>query len=457
MPPRQRPNIIFITCHDLGRFLGCYGVETVRSPALDALAEESVVFERAHCTAPQCSPSRASLFTGRYPHSTGVMGLTQPPFEWDLRPQERHVASLLGGAGYRTALVGIHHESKTGSDDAVAERLGFDVVHQRGQRGEDVTALATAQLGELAGGDRPFYLQVGYLEPHRLRPRERTEDGYQGFLGDYIEPDAQRGVTVPGYLVDDARAREELAELQGAVRYLDTQIGHLMAAVDRLGVRDDTVVVFVTDHGLALPRAKCSLYDPGLEIALMVRYPAAGWGGRRRSELVSGVDLVPTLLEAAGAEPANQIQGTSLSPLLDASPARPWSRDAVFAEFTYHEYYDPRRCVRTDRHKLIANFSVAPAFMDCSSSWDRRTRPRVPMNVPTGFHPPVELYDLELDPLEVSNLAGEPDHLSVETDLLGRLHTWMRDTGDPLLAGAVTPPLHASAMRSLTGTGVIRR
>lgn len=444
-----RPNIVFVTCHDLGRFVGCYGIDTVHTPAIDTLASDSVIFNQAYCTAPQCSPARSSLFTGRYPHANGVMGLTQPPFDWDLNDDEHHIAQILGGHGYRTSLVGIHHESKTGDNDFIAKTLGFDVVRQRGQRGEDVTALAIAQLEELANQDQPFYLQVGYLEPHRLRPRQRTEDHYQGFIGDYLEPDSSRGVTVPAYLVDDEPGRAEIAELQGAVRYLDEQIGALHRALTRTGVADDTIFVFITDHGLALPRAKCSLYDPGIEVAFFMRCPQLGWdGGRRRDELVSGVDLVPTLLDVTGIASPRELHGRSLVPLLDGSTEAGW-RDELFAEFTFHEYYDPRRCVRTDRHKLIVNFTVAPGFMDCSSSWRPRTKPIAPIHVPGGFHPPVELYDLAADPLELTNVADDPALATARQHLLARLTTWMRESGDPLLSGAVTPPLHQIALDAL--------
>src|SRR3712207_886625 len=104
-----RANMLFLTCHDLGRHLGCYGHSTVQSPALDALAGSGVKLANAFCTAPQCSPSRAALHTGRYPHATGVLGLAHPPFDWRLPPRERHLARLLGERGYATALVGMQH------------------------------------------------------------------------------------------------------------------------------------------------------------------------------------------------------------------------------------------------------------------------------------------------------------------------------------------------------------
>jgi len=271
-----------------------------------------------------------------------------------------------------------------------------------------------------------------------------------GFVGDYIAPDDSRGVTIPGFLRDTASAREELAELQGAVRALDAAVGTVLTGLHDLGLADETIVLFTTDHGLALPRAKCSLYDPGLETALILRYPARGWqGGRAITALASNIDLFPTLLEAIGLPVSARAQGRSLLAALDGQPFAP--RAAIFGEMTYHDYYDPRRCIRTAHLKLIVNFSAAPAFMDPSQSWRRRTTTTVPAAPALAYHPLLELYDLALDPHEWRNLADVPDHAEVRRDLLGRLQRWMADTADPLLQGAVTPPLHRQALMALAG------
>ena len=159
----NRPNIVVVVCHDLGRHLGCYGVSTVDSPAIDRLAAEGVRFSNSFCVAPQCSPSRAAMFTGRYPHSNGVMGLTHADFAWDLHPDERHLAQLLGAAGYHTALAGLQHESRdTG-------RLGFAEIMENGlEPCAAVAARAASFLERAAHAAAPFYLQVGFIEPHRL-------------------------------------------------------------------------------------------------------------------------------------------------------------------------------------------------------------------------------------------------------------------------------------------------
>ncbi len=252
---QQPPNILVVTCHDLGRFLGCYGVPTVRTPHLDSLAADGVLFHRAFCTAPQCSSSRASLFTGRYPHSNGVMGLTHGDFSWDLHPRERHSGQVLHDAGYTTVVIGIHHESRSVDRRDIAERCGLDEVLPPGV-GDLVSDQALARLARYADRERPFFMHLGYHEPHRVPAPD--EPDYMGFVGDYIAPDAEQGITVPPYLRDEPPTRQELAEIQGAVRYVDAAIGKVLAGLRAFGLEEDTLALVTTDHGLALPRAKCS-------------------------------------------------------------------------------------------------------------------------------------------------------------------------------------------------------
>jgi len=255
---------------------------------------------------------------------------------------------------------------------------------------------------------------------------------------------------VPPYLRDTALARQELAELQGAVRALDAAVGRLLAGLRERGLEERTVALFTTDHGLALPRAKCSLYDPGLETALILRAPGQGVaGGRTLDTLTSNVDLLPTILDLLGLPSPARVQGRSVAPALRGAAFTP--HEAIYGEMTYHDYYDPRRCVRTTRHKLIVNFTAAPGFMDPSQSWRPRTVTIEPPDPALDYHPLLELYDLADDPHEWRNLADDPDHATIRTELLGLLARWMRDTGDPLLLGAVTPPLHRMALAALSG------
>lgn len=437
----MRPNILLVHCHDLGRFLGCYGVPTVHTPNLDRLAAESAVFDQAFSAAPHCSPARAALFTGTYPQSNGVLGLTHSPFNWDLNDPSIHLAQRLHSAGYRTELIGVHHESRTLPDEEVARRLGFDRV-RTDHHHTTVADRAIESLQTSARSEEPFYLQVGFHEPHRS-PSDRDRPGVMGFLGSDIQPDTTLGLSVPAFLRDDPGAHEEIAELQGAVRRLDDGVGRILNALDKAGLRDNTVVVFTTDHGLALPRAKCTLYDPGLEVALMIRAP--GWQGTRIGTQVSHLDVVPTLFELID-HPVDGLSGSSLTGLVEGRDhtARP-----VFGQLTHHIYYDPRRSVRTPEFKLIANFSNAPQAMDPTQSWVHRSTP-VALTGPTlGSSAPLELYDLAADPAETTNLAGDPAHEGTIRALARLLLDWMRREGDPLLTPTSFSPRHQQTLELL--------
>jgi arylsulfatase A-like enzyme len=188
-----------------------------------------------------------------------------------------------------------------------------------------------------------------------------------------------------------------------------------------------------------MPRAKCTLYDPGLEVALLARWPAGGLaGGATRSDMVSNIDVLPTLLQAAGVPAPQDVQGRSL--------LAGGGRDAIFAEKTFHSYYDPMRCIRTERHKLIRNFESAFAVevpADIQAGPIFRSNPS---RYSTDRPSTVELYDLEADPLEQRSLAGTPEMEEVERDLGNRLWRWMRETGDPLLDGPVPSPRYRAAL-----------
>ena len=360
------------------------------------------------------------------------MGLAHSPYGWRLDPRERHVAHLLADAGYSTTLVGMQHLIERGS----ARELGYQRVLPVAPADEEAIA-AVALLRDLAAGGRPFYLEVGFEEPHR--PYD--------FGG--AQPDQSRGVAVPPYLPDLPEARQDLAAFQGAIRQMDRGVGTILAALDELGIGDSTCVVFATDHGAAMPRAKCTLYDPGIEVALLWRWPVAGlYGGRVVSELVSNVDVTPSLLDGLGVPAPAHIQGMSFWPLLQGGGYTP--RDAVFAEKTFHTYYEPMRAIRTADMKLIVNLEVStrvdvPADIRASPIYPRM------LDQLNAVRPVVELYDLRDDPWEQHNLADDPKVASVQADLRRRLLRWMQETNDPLLHGPVASPYYSAALAFLEG------
>jgi arylsulfatase A-like enzyme len=216
-------------------------------------------------------------------------------------------------------------------------------------------------------------------------------------------------------------------------------------ALDRSGLAESTLVLFTADHGLAMPRAKCTLYDTGIGVALIVRWPAGGIGaGISHGSLVSNVDVVPTLLEATRTPITTNLHGTSLLPLLREE--RSSVRDTIFAEKTFHSYYDPMRAIRTDRYKFIRSFDSGfavdvPGDVQLGAIYRTELQRYV-----SSTHPDLELYDLVSDPLETHNLIGQADYATIQSDLDQRLWQWMTETDDPLLNGPIPSPAYRRAM-----------
>jgi arylsulfatase A-like enzyme len=242
-----------------------------------------------------------------------------------------------------------------------------------------------------------------------------------------------------------------MAEFQGACNALDLGLGEILQAFDRRGLTENTIFVITTDHGIDFPRAKGTLFDPGIEVFLFMRYDAGGWAhGRRCKTMVSHIDIYPTVLEACGIPIPSGTAGKSFLPeLLQSAKTAHWG--AVYLEKTYHDNYDPMRGLRTDRFKYILNF-------DAQTLYDVRiaTAPRY-----NWFRTSIkkssreELYDLWNDPAEEKNLAGDPSYDSIRMELKSMLAKWMKETSDPLLEGAVPSPYHlriCEEMKQLANT-----
>jgi len=416
-----RPNVLFIILHDLGTWLGCYGDPSLRTTNLDRLAEEGVRFDNYFCTTPLCSPSRGSIMTGRHPHVNGLNGLVHRGFS--LNARERCLPQLLTEAGYETLLFGFQHEAR---DPA---RLGYQWVSDRQEANQCrfVTPLAADFLRERAGSGKkaPFFAMVGYQEVHR------------GFKQECYTPDDPADVSVPAYLPDTPEVREDIADFHGIIHAADTCVGELLKTLDETGLTENTWVIFTTDHGAAFPRAKSTLYDPGIRTACIMRRPARFGGGRVHGHLLSNVDMLPTLLEAADVSIPENVQGRSFLPLLTGGDYR--RRDCIYAEKTYHDIYDPIRAIRTERYKYIRSYERRP-WLPLPSDVRRSPSAR---SMPAKYREPrdpEELYDLDRDPLEMTNLIGDPEYKDVHRRLRDQLERWQQETNDPILLGPVELP-----------------
>jgi N-sulfoglucosamine sulfohydrolase len=432
----SRPNVLLIHCHDLGRYLGCYGTD-VETPELDRFAAEGALFENHFATAPQCSPSRGSLMTGRYPHVNGLMGLAHT--HWELHDDERVLPNYLGDAGYETHLFGLQHITQD------TDELRYDYIHSEGNlypgvspsvhqanRARNVSSVVAGFL-ERGAFDEPFFASVGFFECHRVE----GETGRFGFDASHYETADPDDVRPLPYLPDRRGIRHDLAEMHGMVRAIDDGVGTVLDALEDAGLAEETLVLFTTEHGLAFPRAKGSCFDAGLEAALFVRYPDLVDAGSRYDELLSNVDVLPTVLELIDVDVPDDLDGRSFLGLLAGDAYDPHER--LFAEMTWHDEYNPVRAIRTDRYKYIRSFWHLPkvylAQDVAASEAGREVRERYG----TPIRPYEQLYDLEAAPQEDENVVLEPRYQDVRLDLARQLQEWMSDTDDPLLDGPIVP------------------
>jgi arylsulfatase A-like enzyme len=423
VPTSDLPNVVLVVADDLGwRDLSSYGNPDVRTPHIDRLAREGVRFSRAFVPASSCSPSRASIMTGQYPHTNGVTGLTHLHLGATLSPFRSTLADHLAEAGHRTGIAGKWHVAPFlpsgwyGYD----ERMGGLVDMWIRDAGPLLDFIRSHRA-------RPFYLEINFMNTHR------DDEGEFHFDPAFpVDPDA---IQIPDYLhlPDWPEIRLELAKYYSQMLRMDAMLGEVLAVLDELGLAENTLVVFVSDNGPPFPGSKMTLYDRGIATPLIVRWPARVPAGQVRHALVSTLDILPTLLEAVGVVVPGTVQGLSFLSLL-AEGATDSHREAVFAEMTHHVEYIPTRAVRTERWKYIRNHSDIAIGLDQLDhmEWAHRLceEPDQPWKRPRVRD---ELYDLENDPTEQRNLVGDPRHAAILEEMRARLDTHMRESADPFL------------------------
>ena len=413
------PNILYVHSHDTGRWVRPYG-HSVRTPNIQRLAEEGVLFRKAFCAAPTCSGSRACLLTGQYAHSNGMVGLAHRGFS--LNDYRQHIVHTLHEHGYWSALIGEQHISKKPGV------IGYDEVYKIPTNHTDDVVPVTLDLLERVS-DRPFFLSVGFFETHRewFRPSSPKKANY---------------VLPPPNLPDTPETRLDMAAFQESARSLDRGVGAVLDALDAEGLSENTLVICTTDHGLAFPGCKATLYDRGLGVMLIMRGPGGFEGGKANDALVSHIDLFPTVCDLIGIDRPPYLQGESLWPLVNGEVGE--VRDAIFAEKTYHVAYEPERCVRTHRYKYIRRFDDEHPTPVLANTDDGPSKDLLLANGWAEREIPQEqLYDLLFDPNEAHNLSEDPQHAAILEEMRGRLKKWMYETKDPILDGPVPAPAGA--------------
>lgn len=427
-------NVLLIIADDLGRELGCYGDEDARTPNIDRLASEGTRFANAFASVASCSPSRSTILTGMHAHQNGQYGLAHPPhaqqtFEW-----VQSLPKLLNDAGYRTGIIGKNHV-RPKSVYPYGKELGPAHGDTRSPSG-----MSEAARQFISAGDAPFFLLMGFVDPHRAGSTFATKDKKND---DYAEVrfDPQT-LTVPAYLPDTPEVRKDLAAYYQAIARLDECVGRTLKVLEETGHREDTLVIFVSDNGMPFPGAKTTVYDAGVHLPLIVRQPGAS--GNINAAMVSFLDILPTILEWTGAAgPTYELSGQSL--LGQLSKTDDTERDHAFSSYIFHEIdmYYPMRSIRTRQHRLIWNLAHQlpfPSAGDIAGSPShesiRKTGKAGGRRVEDYFHrPEFELYDIQNDPDELKNLANDPAQGETLEKLKGKILQMMRQTKDPWLRG----------------------
>ena len=430
---RSGPNIVLIIADDMGwDDCGAYGHPRIRTPNIDRLAAEGMRFTNAFLTASSCSPSRASIITGRYPHNTDAEQL-----HWPLPAEQRTFVELLKDAGYWTAAVGKWHLG-----DAVKNR--FHRVHEADVSGfqlpTDKDASKRAMVARERSGcehwvstlrsrpkDRPFFLWLASLDPHR--------DYEPGIIAN---PHRREDVRVPPYLPDVSEVREELALYYDEIARLDSYVGKVLEELKEQGIEEDTFVLFISDNGRPFPRDKTTLYDGGIKTPWLVRWPQRIQGGSVCTQLVSSIDIAPTVLTLAGIDIPSCFQGRSFASLLTDPKSK--IREYIYAEDHWHDYEDLGRAVRSIRYKYIHNDypdlpATPPADVGRSHTFDamRRLRAQGKLNENQMAcfakpRPVEELYDVINDPHEMHNLVDDPRYADVLKEHRRALSDWSQRT-----------------------------
>jgi len=441
-------NVLLLIGDDHGLDIPSYGNPSIQTPSLERLAQDGVRFAHAFCTTASCSPSRSVILTGLHNHTNGQFGLAHSYHNFHTLPWVQTLPRLLKNRGYTTGVIGKLHVNP-------AALYPFDVC----VTGEELGSIrSVAVMAERARGffeknrDRGFFLLMGYGDPHRSAKGFGNEQRYPGVEETTYSPENMKPLA---FLQDSAAVREEMAQYSQAVSRLDLGIGMVLDALQACGKDKDTLVVYLSDNGIAFPGAKTNLYDPGVHVPLIVRSPEQAKRGIVNQAMVSWADLTPTILEWTGTPPPKEyeLHGRSFLPILEDENPSGW--DSVFLSHTFHEVtmYYPMRGIRTRRYKYIQNLCPELPFphasdLHASKTWQELiTKLEMKMGQRTVqdylHRPPEELYDLEQDPWESLNLAQKLEFQELLADLRGRTHEFRQRTNDPwlILENYPDPPL----------------
>jgi len=435
------PNIILLVSDDHGTdALGCYGNSVVHTPVLDRLAAEGARFTNAYCTSASCSASRSVILTGRFNHSIGHYGHEHDYHHFRTFDTVVSLPLHLEAAGYHTARIGKYHL-------APESVYSFQEVLEANPR-------STLEMAEktrgVINGEKPFFLYFCFDDPHRGHPF-RSDPWYLpnsfgnipgGYPGEDVMTYTAEEVIVPPFLPDTKQTREELAEYYQSVARIDQGIGRLLEILEASGKMDNTVIIYISDNGIAFPGAKTTLYDPGIRLPMIIRTPGMQTTGVVNNAMVSWLDLTPTILDFAGIDPTTiYSHGRSFKSIIEDENPEGW--DKIYASHTFHEItmYYPMRVVQDRQYKLIWNIAWQLPYPFASDLWASSTWQGTYRAGEIHFgkrtidafinRPEFELYNMIDDPNELKNLANNPAYSDIFESMKNEIRDFQLTTRDP--------------------------
>ncbi len=418
----KAPNIIVFLADDAGMDFGCYGNKGIKTPHIDRLATLGVRFEHAFLTSPQSSPSRTSMLTGKFAHTIGTEDLHVP-----LDTSITMLPEYLRKAGYTTA-----YALKTHWGDQNNRKFNTSIKGSYKPNQGGLTDVFFNNYTSFIEKNKtnPFFLWVGFMDPHRPYNKATTP-----------QINRPQDTTVPAYLVDDPETRDDLADYYNEISRMDSDIGRMIEVLERKGLMDNTVIIFLSDNGMPFPRAKGTLYDSGIQTPLVVYWKNNTPKGTVHSNgLISTIDLAPTILDMAGISTPADMYGASTLPLIKHPTER--GRDYIFSERNWHNCDEYIRCIRSERYKVIYNayyelphgtaydLSTSPSWYSLKRMQRKGLLEPQQQQVFTSPRAMIEVYDLENDPDELDNVGDLPQHRTEAEKLTRLLVDWQEKTGD---------------------------
>ncbi len=411
---KTRPNfIVFIADDAAWNDCGPYGNNTIKTPNINKLAEEGIVFDNAFLTTSSCSPSRCSILTGRYPHSTGAPELHMP-----LPHDQVLFAGELQKVGYYTALAGKYHIGDP--------RTEFDSIYGGGPSGCENWVRALENRPK----EKPFFMWLAAMDPHRT---------YQP--NTIPLPHNPEDVIIPPFLPDADSTRKDFALYYDEISRLDSYLGKVMQVLEDQGVDENTLVIYMTDNGRPFPRCKTRMYDSGIKTPFIVRWPAKIEKGRTQA-LISSIDIAPTFCELAGVGNVETFQGVSFVPVLTDYLAN--TRNYIVGEHNWHDYQAYERAIRNHSYLYIRNtfpeLNASPpadavrslTFQEMIIKYNSGELNENQLDCFIVPRKAEELFDVINDPYQLNNLAEEPNYFDTLNEMRNELDRWITEFNDSI-------------------------